>query len=174
MAPRLRHRRPKGAETVEREPTATAPHLDSTIGYARAIARRVSPTAGIDVAASARSQRSRHKVRTIRENPLESATPLGLNLSCFVPLVVSKPSRLSHRRRHKIPAEDAGEGLRYLAVLSFPAVAWCAAPAFSGQVFPGFVEYRHVRSDAPTTSVVPSVFGRFPARNRPETHQSGL
>src|SRR5487761_375177 len=30
MAPRLRHRQPKGAATVEREPTATAPHLDST------------------------------------------------------------------------------------------------------------------------------------------------
>ena len=30
MGPQLRHRQTKGAETVARSPTVTAPHLDST------------------------------------------------------------------------------------------------------------------------------------------------
>ena len=32
MGPQLRHRQTKGAETVARSPTVTAPHLDSTVG----------------------------------------------------------------------------------------------------------------------------------------------
>jgi hypothetical protein len=102
MAPRLRHRRPKGAETVEREPTATAPHLDSTTSCAPALAGFPPP-------------RVRHRSRlitqaTTHEGARKRRTALALSWSSLSP---SAGDSANYLRLHPCHRRDRRPRVRF-------------------------------------------------------------